>query len=62
MVGGSGLGLGAAVSTQVYMVATLLRKAIELKELPETTDAIWCALMLSPYDYSKEAIHNQRTR
>ncbi|OEH80534.1 hypothetical protein cyc_02337 [Cyclospora cayetanensis] len=52
----------SADHSMVYIVATLLRKAIEMKNLPKTSDGIWCTLMLSPHDYSKDAIHNPKTR
>jgi len=46
----------SADHSMVYIIATLLRKAIEGK----TSD--WKTLMLSPYDYDKAAIFNTTTR
>jgi len=45
----------------VYIIATLLRKAFEkydkIVEEPDL-DSLWKYLMLSPNDYSKNAIFN----
>ncbi|MGQ0629276.1 MAG: MmgE/PrpD family protein, partial [Phycisphaerales bacterium] len=46
----------SADHSMVYILATLLRKAIEQK----TSD--WATLMLSPYDYNEAAIMNPFTR
>lgn len=45
----------------VYIIATLLRKAIECKFTGSVEDA-WKELMLGPYDYSKDSIFNPLTR
>jgi len=59
----------SADHSMAYIVATLLRKALEYKadhhELPaggKAHDAVWKALMLEPADYSREAVFNSRTR
>jgi len=55
----------SADHSMVYIVATMLRKAIETRDTLETsggTDALWRALMLSPYDYNHEAIMHPLTR
>ncbi|MBX7135983.1 MAG: MmgE/PrpD family protein [Fimbriimonadaceae bacterium] len=59
----------SADHSMVYIVSTLLRKAIEAKSnglfQPDDTasrDAIWKLLMLSPYDYHAAAINNPMTR
>lgn len=56
----------SADHSMVYIASTLLRKAIEAKErgeLPtDSTDSLWKALMLGPYDYDRAAIFNERTR
>lgn len=52
----------SADHSMAYIVATLLRKASEQKAAPATSDEAWKALMLSPYDYSKEAIFHPVTR
>ncbi|HLO97617.1 MAG TPA: MmgE/PrpD family protein [Fimbriimonas sp.] len=52
----------SADHSMVYIVATLLRKAEEMKPDATSTDDLWKALMLAPVDYGAEAIHNKRTR
>lgn len=59
----------SADHSMAYIVATIIRKAIEYKaehgSLPsggEANDAIWKALILDPYDYSIDAIFNETTR
>lgn len=58
----------SADHSMVYIVATILRKAIERAtsqgspRLAESNDEYWKTLMLGPYDYSPEAITNPRTR
>lgn len=59
----------SADHSMAYIVATLLRKALEYKaehhELPrggKANDAVWKSLMLEPHDYAKDAIFNPRTR
>lgn len=46
----------SADHSMVYIVATLLRKALEQKKVG------WTDLMLAPIDYGREAIVNPRTR
>ncbi len=46
----------SADHSMVYIVATLLRKALASQK------AGWTELMLEPYDYSADAIGNERTR
>ncbi|GAB4387255.1 MAG: hypothetical protein Kow0022_18810 [Phycisphaerales bacterium] len=46
----------SADHSMVYIVATLLRKALERKK------AGWTELMLEPSDYSRDSIMNERTR
>ncbi|MGD9688190.1 MAG: MmgE/PrpD family protein [Phycisphaerales bacterium] len=46
----------SADHSMVYIIATLLRKALQKK----TSD--WASLMLGPHDYNAEAIHDQLTR
>ena len=46
----------SADHSMVYIVATLLRKALDRKT------AGWTELMLNPHDYSEQAIHDARTR
>jgi len=55
----------SADHSMVYIVATMLRKAIEARDRIHRrlgTDAIWKLLMLSPWDYSREAIDHPLTR
>jgi len=52
----------SADHSMVYIVSTMLRKAIQLGQLPSHMDAAWCELMLAPIDYGKEAIFDQQTR
>lgn len=54
----------SADHSMVYIVSTMLRKALENPTAVASkgnTEA-WKALMLSPYDYSDQAIHNPLTR
>jgi 2-methylcitrate dehydratase len=55
----------SADHSMVYIVGTMLRKAIERSdELANAAgnDDVWKALMLSPYDYDPDAIANATTR
>jgi 2-methylcitrate dehydratase len=54
----------SADHSMVYIVATKLRKAIEGRAQLEGigTDGLWKALMLTPNDYSQDAILNPATR
>ncbi|MDA1007865.1 MAG: MmgE/PrpD family protein [Planctomycetota bacterium] len=59
----------SADHSMVYIVSTLLRKAMEaaradggISTLGADNDAWWCNLMLSPYDFNKDAIFNPLTR
>ncbi len=51
----------SADHSMVYIVATLLRKAIEASALG-TSDDFWKQLMLMPADYSTVALHDVNTR
>ncbi|GJM19933.1 MAG: hypothetical protein DHS20C14_21460 [Phycisphaeraceae bacterium] len=46
----------SADHSMVYIIATLLRKALSKQKIG------WTELMLDPYDYCPEAINNKRTR
>ncbi len=51
--------------SMVYIVSTMLRKAIENRDSIKgavSTDDVWKTLMLSPYDFSADAISNPLTR
>ncbi|MBL9148338.1 MAG: MmgE/PrpD family protein [Phycisphaerae bacterium] len=58
----------SADHSMVYIVSTLLRKAIEAAKkkgsgkLFASNDEYWKTLMLSPYDYDASAIKNEATR
>jgi len=54
----------SADHSMVYIVATLLRKAIEAGDAADnqTPDELWKALMLTPHDYGDEALFNPLTR
>ncbi len=52
----------SADHSMVYIVGTLLRKATELLDGESETDDVWKKLMLSPYDFSEDAIYNPATR
>ena len=56
----------SADHSMVYILSTLLRKAMELREGlyagVQSTDDLWKKLMLEPEDYSPRAINNDVTR
>jgi 2-methylcitrate dehydratase len=52
----------SADHSMVYIVSTLLRKAIEARLGSTSKDEIWQSLMLSPFDYDNDAIHHPLTR
>ncbi|HWD41914.1 MAG TPA: hypothetical protein VG944_23945, partial [Fimbriimonas sp.] len=54
----------SADHSMVYIVATLLRKAIERRDqvANQDSDDVWKALMLMPEDYSQDALMNPATR
>lgn len=58
----------SADHSMLYIVSTMLRKAINAYELacggplPTTSDQWWKEIMLSPWDYSAEAIQDPTTR
>jgi 2-methylcitrate dehydratase len=52
----------SADHSMVYIVATLLRKALERKAAGWDGEGAWKELMLEPADYSGEAIANPLTR
>lgn len=55
----------SADHSMVFIVSRLFKKAIDHRaELASgtSTDRIWKKLMLSPYDYASDALHDQKTR
>ena len=58
----------SADHSMVYIVATVLRKAMQLARetgsttLADSNDGYWRKLILTPYDYNEQAIFDQQTR
>lgn len=58
----------SADHSMVYIVSTMLQKAVEAVSqdgaglFKETNDEVWKRLMLTPYDFDTDAIHNPVTR
>ena len=52
----------SADHSMVYIVSTLLRKAIEAGSVAEDNDGIWKQLILTPHDYDGAAIDHPATR
>ncbi|HVT13834.1 MAG TPA: MmgE/PrpD family protein [Fimbriimonadaceae bacterium] len=55
----------SADHSMVFIVGRLLKKAIDQRDAlaaGKGTDRLWKALMLSPYDYAKDAIFDPKTR
>jgi 2-methylcitrate dehydratase len=55
----------SADHSMVYIISTLLRKALETPDLYKNVNHLndlWKILMLTPQDYGKEALHNKVTR
>lgn len=53
----------------VYIISTILRKALESKDIQAllgsektSLDSIWKTLMLEPKDYGHKALFNEKTR
>merc|ERR1719487_997359 len=52
----------SADHSMAFIVCRILQKALEAKGVPGTNDEAWKKLMLSPYDYGKDALVDQTTR
>ncbi|KAL8425579.1 hypothetical protein Efla_004414 [Eimeria flavescens] len=52
----------SADHSMVYIVATVLRKAVELQHFPSSVEGLWRSLFLGPRDYSQAALTNPLTR
>lgn len=52
----------SADHSMAFIVARMLGKALAKGEVPQTNDECWTTLMLSPYDYGKNALHDPVTR
>merc|ERR1740138_1467783 len=52
----------SADHSMAFIVSRILVKAIAAGKVPSTMDAAWMELMLSPYDYGKDALYDAATR
>merc|ERR1712232_542670 len=52
----------SADHSMAFIVSRILVKALEAGKVPSTMDAAWMELMLSPYDYGKDALYDRATR
>jgi 2-methylcitrate dehydratase len=52
----------SADHSMAFIVSRILVKAIAEGKVPSTMDAAWMELMLSPYDYGKDALYDAATR
>merc|ERR1712050_497944 len=52
----------SADHSMAFIVSRILVKAMEAGKVPSTMDAAWMELMLSPYDYGKDALYESKTR
>jgi len=58
----------SADHSMVYIVSTMLRKASEIANtdgvdfFSKSNDDVWKRIMLTPYDFDSDAIHNESTR
>merc|ERR1719199_709677 len=52
----------SADHSMAFIVSRMLQKACEAGGVPKESDEIWKMLMLTPYDYGKEALFNPTTR
>merc|ERR1711972_1005700 len=52
----------SADHSMAFIVSRILRKAIKAGKVPSTMDEAWMELMLSPYDYGKDALYEADTR
>lgn len=59
----------SADHSMVYIISTMLRKALEKKSMLKQLnnedgqlEEIWKHLMLTPHDYGKDALFNETTR
>merc|ERR1712226_1377696 len=52
----------SADHSMAFIVSRILVKAQKAGKVPSTMDAAWIDLMLSPYDYGKEALYDADTR
>jgi 2-methylcitrate dehydratase len=52
----------SADHSMLYLVCTMLRKALELRSASKSRELGWKELMLGPYDFDKSALQNSLTR
>merc|ERR1711870_4535 len=52
----------SADHSMAFIVSRILVKALQAGKVPSTMDAAWMELMLSPYDYGKDALYDPATR
>jgi len=52
----------SADHSMAFIVSRMLQKAVEAGSIPKESDEVWKMLMLTPYDYGKDALFNEKTR
>jgi 2-methylcitrate dehydratase len=52
----------SADHSMAFIVSRILQKALKAGKVPSAMDAAWMELMLSPYDYGKDALYESDTR
>merc|ERR1712151_168308 len=52
----------SADHSMAFIVSRILVKALAAGKVPSSMDAAWMELMLSPYDYGKDALYDAATR
>jgi len=52
----------SADHSMAFILSRILVKALKAGKVPNTMDAAWMELMLSPYDYGKDALYEADTR
>merc|ERR1712113_1022852 len=52
----------SADHSMAFILSRILVKAMEAGKVPSAMDAAWMELMLSPYDYGKDALYDAATR
>merc|ERR1712217_10437 len=52
----------SADHSMAFIVSRILKKAFDAGKMPSTMDEAWKSMMLSPYDYGKDALYDPDTR
>merc|ERR1712217_801059 len=52
----------SADHSMAFIVSRILKKAFDAGKMPTTMDGAWKEMMLSPYDYGKDALYDADTR